>query len=353
MLAQKTSTLKKVATGTAQADIKGFLFAPFNEDKNTNRVIIQPDIYTESGQLPLLDFAKVSKAPFHSGEKKNKLTETGKREYKELVLRIKGEIKRGHFKKIVASRVVKRKKPENFEPVGFFEKLCKAYPDAFVSLVYTPQYGLWLGASPEILLNVNSEGFKTYSLAGTKTNVNGAPEKSWSEKEKEEQQLVSDYIRQTIGEVTKKQPVVTGPETMIAGNVLHLRTTFVYPDIPQKHWLEITEKLHPTPAVAGEPKQAAIDFILRNEQAPRSFYAGYLGPVNMDGEIHLFVNLRCMQVLKKKLALHVGGGITQHSKPWDEWKETKLKAKTLLSVLKPQQHTISLFRPREVRTAAV
>ena len=65
----------------------------------------------------------------------------------------------------------------------------------------------------------------------------------------------------------------------------------------------------------------------------RDFYTGYLGTVNMSEESHIFVNLRCMQVLDNQAVLYAGGGITKHSKPQKEWEETEMKFKTLLQVL--------------------
>ena len=46
-----------------------------------------------------------------------------------------------------------------------------------------------------------------------------------------------------------------------------------------------------------------------------------------------FVNLRCMQVLKNRFALYVGGGILPDSDPEKEWLETEMKAKTLSDVI--------------------
>jgi isochorismate synthase len=85
--------------------------------------------------------------------------------------------------------------------------------------------------------------------------------------------------------------------------------------------------------VAGYPAKKAVEFILKNEGQSRSYYSGYLGPVNMDNQVNLFVNLRCMQVLDKQLAMHVGCGIVAGSNPEDEWKESALKTQTLLNVL--------------------
>jgi isochorismate synthase len=82
------------------------------------------------------------------------------------------------------------------------------------------------------------------------------------------------------------------------------------------------------------PKDKALAFILQQEGYDRSFYSGYLGPVHIDGQSHLYVNLRCMQLGSDRAYLYVGGGVTADSCPDAEWRETELKAGTLLSVLR-------------------
>jgi isochorismate synthase len=76
-----------------------------------------------------------------------------------------------------------------------------------------------------------------------------------------------------------------------------------------------------------------MEFILHLEKHNRKYYSGFMGPVNIDEKVLLFVNLRCMQVLCDKLVLHIGAGITIDSVPEDEWDETEIKADTLLSVI--------------------
>lgn len=64
-----------------------------------------------------------------------------------------------------------------------------------------------------------------------------------------------------------------------------------------------------------------------------SFYAGYLGPVNIHNRICLFVNLRCMQLLGDQAVLYAGAGVTADSVPESEWEETEIKLNTLLKVI--------------------
>lgn len=334
VLAQKKVTLTNISGLKKNDPTKGFVFAPFHEDEQFKKVIIRPDIFCHADKLPELNFAAPAiQVSVAAKEKKIKLKESSKRQF----IKYLGSIRDNNFKKIVAARVVKKKKPEAFKAVEYFQLLCEMYPDAFVSLVFTKEYGLWIGATPEILLSVHKHEFKTYSLAGTKENTKVKSKVVWGKKEKEEQKIVSDYIQKTFAVITKETPRIEGPKTITAGNLLHLRTTFSYRSIPNTDWQKIVDRLHPTPAVAGYPKKEAIDFILKNEKANRSFYSGYLGPVNLDDEVNLFVNLRCMNVLKNKLVVYVGCGITADSNFSDEWKETEIKSETLLSLLKQKK----------------
>lgn len=342
VVAQKSPVVRKVFPGIAHIYEQGFLMAPFVENQFSAKIFIQPDIYTTAAHLPPLNFA-LQILEYTEDKQKVKKRFANKTQFKKNVKQIRKKIKAGWFKKIVAARVIKHKKPENFNELLFFETLCKKYPTAFISLVSTREHGTWIGASPEVLLQINEQGFTTYSLAGTMANTAWNEKIGWGEKEQSEQSLVSEYIVQSFEQITKKTSEITGPETIAAGNLLHLRTTFTFKNIPHFNWQKAVDILHPTPAVAGLPKNEAVNYILQNELSPRSYYSGYLGPVNLDGEINLYVNLRCMQVTKNNLLLYVGCGVTSGSKPSKEWKETKIKSETLLSALKdmPQKLKVS------------
>jgi isochorismate synthase len=260
-------------------------------------------------------------------------TSTTKADYISLVNEIKQKATKGYFTKAVAARVSIEIAPPNFDAVLFFEELCHVYPNAFVSLVYTPKTGLWIGATPEVLLICTKSKFITYSLAGTKANTSLNRKKSWGEKEKIEQEIVSQYIHKVFKSITRNKALLKGPETIQAANLLHLRTTFTYNKVSVKQWNKVARKLHPTPAVAGLPKKKAIDFIQSHEKNKRDYYSGYLGYVNKDSNASLFVNLRCMKVQEGKLIIYTGCGITKDSIPTNEWKETEIKKQTLLRVV--------------------
>jgi isochorismate synthase len=160
---------------------------------------------------------------------------------------------------------------------------------------------------------------------------------TWNSKEVEEQALVSDYIRDFFRHAGVSTVEETGPRTVAAGNVAHLRTDFrVF--LPHEARMALANRvlheLHPTSAVCGMPKDKALAFILQNEGYDRSFYSGFLGPMHVGSRSHLFVNLRSMQLHDHTASLYVGGGVTRESDPDAEWRETELKAETLLAVLR-------------------
>lgn len=249
------------------------------------------------------------------------------------------EMKNGSFQKVVLSRFQDIKYPNDFELIPYFQKLCQTYPSAFCYLAYLPGEGLWLGASPEILISIDAHQiFRTVALAGTQAFKAGLPlsDVSWTQKEIEEQALVSRYIINCFKKIRLREFEEMGPKTAVAGNLMHLKTFFEV-DMRATHFPELgsvmLELLHPTSAVCGMPKDTAFDFIIQQENYDREFYSGFLGPVNIDKESHLFVNLRCLQLFREGLRLYAGAGITTDSKPQKEWQETNMKCQTLLKVL--------------------
>jgi isochorismate synthase len=214
------------------------------------------------------------------------------------------------------------------------------YPRLFVALVYTPQSGLWLMATPEILLKGEQNQMATMSLAGTQK---AEPSKTvadypvegveWSEKNREEQQYVTDYIEDCI-KVFSDEYQKKGPYTTMAANLYHLRTDIAFRLHDTGRLGDVLDALYPTPAVCGIPKDEARRFILQHEHQSRKYYSGFVGPISPKGKTHLYVSLRCMNILDDgSCELYAGGGLLKESEMEKEWKETEAKMQTILSVL--------------------
>jgi isochorismate synthase len=117
---------------------------------------------------------------------------------------------------------------------------------------------------------------------------------------------------------------------------MHLRSDFTV-DMNETNFPQLgsvmLQLLHPTSAVCGMPLEKARTFLAEQEGYDRTFYSGYLGPVNINREIHIFVNLRCMQLRDENAILYAGAGVTADSSAEKEWEETEMKMNTLLRVL--------------------
>ncbi len=212
-----------------------------------------------------------------------------------------------------------------------FEQLCRSHPNAFVYFIDHPDVGRWMGASPETFLEKDGSHLKTVALAATRnSNVHS---EDWNLKELEEQGLVSVFIDEVLNEFNINDFEKDGPSPVRAGEMIHLRTTYRFEaDDLKASTGQFLKALHPTPAVGGYPKDEALQLIQKAETFDRGLYSGFLGPVSRDA-FRFFVNIRCMQLVDDAAILYLGGGLTRDSGEEHEWKETQLKAGTLLSVL--------------------
>lgn len=306
---------------------KGFVFAPFNGDSIPYIPQSESDIYVE--KISESDFLLTADPTFHADE-------IAQKSFEDLVTKGVEAIQNGQFEKVVLSRKETVAIP-SFEIATVFKKLVVFYPTAFKYCFFHPKIGLWLGASPEQFLKINQETIQTVALAGTQA-VTESKDIVWQEKEIKEQQLVTDFITQSLADKVSEL-TLSSPYSVQAGNLWHIKTNISAILKNQNNLKEIILALHPTSAVCGLPKAAAKDFILQNEPYERSYYSGFLGELNVDlatfhtAQSDLFVNLRCMKIAENKAELFMGCGVTKDSKPEAEFIETVNKSMTMRKVL--------------------
>ena len=321
-LFQQNDTVYKVEDYTE----KGFVFASFDG----NQTYIIPE-----NQSEIMRFVW-DKKEFSFLEKEVPVAdESEKKEFENLVAKGIQGIKNQEFKKVVLSR------KETVDLVDFdlettFEKLVQLYPTTFVYCFFHPKLGTWLGATPEQLLKANDSVFETIALAGTQ-KANDSSAVIWKQKEKEEQQFVTDYIVNKLKNVAS-DVLVSEPYSIQAGSIWHIKTDISGVFNLGSSLQQVVSLLHPTPAVCGLPKEDSKAFILENEKYDRTFYTGFLGELNssLTNETQssdLFVNLRCMQIVENEALLYMGCGITKDSIPEKEWEESSNKSVTMKKVL--------------------
>ena len=336
----------------------GFAFFPFRDSDHNPALFLPADVHYDLARPEVVTVAPAARElvpnltawlalptpavlGWHYGTQPAPPTTT-EAEYTALVRRGVAAIEAREVVKVVSSRAARRPLPPGFDPLAAFAKLSEKYPRAFVSLVSVPGVGTWLGASPEVLAEVTADGqFHTMALAGTQPLVPGTrPQDAiWRQKEIEEQALVARYIVSCFKQLRLREYHETGPRTVAAGELLHLRTDFevALENVPSPASLgtDMLRLLHPTSAVGGMPKAAALHFLRAHEGYDRAYYSGFLGPVNVaaPGVARLYVNLRCLQLRSNEAILYAGTGLTVDSDPEREWQETELKLQTVATVL--------------------
>jgi isochorismate synthase len=176
---------------------------------------------------------------------------------------------------------------------------------------------------------------KTVSLAGTQMATSAEIESyKWASKEIEEQEIVTDFVEKTLHSLGVIDYSKIGPMNYQAANLIHLKTAFEFKQNHLQNKLgDFLKGLHPTPSVGGLPKVETLNFILKNEKHNRSYYTGFLGPLNINKKTNIFVNLRCLQLFEKQFVLYSGAGITASSVAENEWTETDNKMMTLMNVM--------------------
>ncbi len=299
----------------------GFVIAPFEVKEGQPIVLIRPDKVTSH---PLPHTSYLSPLPSHLSP----LTSS----YSIDFANYHSQLLQGTFRKIVLARQADEPTPQPIDPVELFHCACQLYPRMFIALVHTPQSGMWLTATPEILLEGSGCDWRTIALAGTMRLEDGqldgeGENTTWSTKNIEEQRVVATYIAQCLEQFANDFRE-EGPRTVRAANLVHLRSDFTFTLPSDDRIGDLLQQLHPTPAVCGLPKREAFQFIIRNEYSPRRYYSGFMGPLQTPST-HLYVSLRCMNIEGNVYHLYAGGGLLRDSTLEQEWQETEAKLETM------------------------
>jgi menaquinone-specific isochorismate synthase len=153
-----------------------------------------------------------------------------------------------------------------------------------------------------------------------------------SEKENHEHQVVIDFITQRLYHLGIV-PQLLAPQLRQLSNIQHLWTPISAKVPANVNPLEIVAELHPTPAVAGVPRDVACEAINRYENFERGLYAAPLGWVDYQGNSEFIVGIRSALIDSDRARLYAGAGIVAGSDPDKELAEIQLKLQALLKAL--------------------
>lgn len=254
---------------------------------------------------------------------------TGIDEYRQVINNVVSDLRGLDAKVVIARQIVAE---STLSPLDIAEKYFNQFPACMRSIFYTPQTGVWITATPELLIDYSLEAgeLHTMSLAGTRrTDV-----ADWDLKNNREHELVTEYIVSVL-EDFGMDVEISDSENLVFGEIEHLcnrikATGKIDP-------VKLAIQLSPTPAVGGWPVDYALESIARYENFDRGCYGGFLGVVSRD-RCRLFVNLRCCHLLSShgnnyRWRLFAGGGITNMSDADAEWAEAENKISPLRNIL--------------------
>lgn len=205
--------------------------------------------------------------------------------------------------------------------------------------------GRFIGVSPELLVERLGARVRSRPLAGTTDRFRDEAsllpsELLGSSKDGEEHRLVVEAIRDTLAPWCTSLEVPERPELVHLHNITHLGTAMVGtlrsdPEGPAPSALRLAAELHPTPAVGGVPRAAALGLIASLEDGPRGPYAGPVGYLDGAGDGRFVVGIRAVTLSGRTATLTAGVGVVAGSRPRTERDEAHLKFVAVFDAVAP------------------
>ncbi|MFZ6030203.1 MAG: isochorismate synthase [Chloroflexota bacterium] len=245
----------------------------------------------------------------------------------------------GQLQKVVLARALKVTFEHEPSLVTAFAHLVARYPGTY-RFYFEPSPGhVFLGATPELLLQVQGKQLDTIALAGSAPR-GSTPEEDRSlgadllacPKNRREQAIVVERICDDLKPLCESFQFLKAPRLRQLPNIQHLETP-ITARLKRPGILTPAEALHPTPALAGQPRQVALAMLRQYEPVTRGAYGAPIGWVTPDGDGRLAVAIRSGIFCGRVGRLYAGSGILAESQPDKEWEETALKFRPMLEAL--------------------
>lgn len=261
------------------------------------------------------------------------VTET-RESWRERIREILCAIDAGDARKIVAARCARVRCASSIDAVDLLSRLAAEAPGATQVLLRARGIAL-VGATPEQLVAKRGAEITTMALAGSVDSCEPHPERALraSAKDHREHELVVRGIAGALDALCERVDVAREPSVRALPNVLHLETRIRARAKAGTHILDFVGALHPTAAVAGTPRPAALAWIAAREPEPRGWYAGPFGWIDARGDGELCVTLRSALTRGTDAWVYAGAGIVAGSDPDRELAEGDCKMRPMLRAL--------------------
>lgn len=307
--------------------------------KDINLKVITENIWQKLDKIQSRKFSKITCAVNNSLSLKQ-IPVNDASQFKRSVKSALESIESQYLSKIVLSQAIDVISQSPFSLINSLNNLRLGYPGCYVFSTSNGKGQNFIGASPERLISIHNDRLATDALAGSgprgKTEAEDAKlalNLLNSEKDLREHRVVIDFIAARLYNLGIIPEFSPQPRLLQLSNIQHLWTP-VTAKIPANiHLLEILSQLHPTPAVAGVPRDTALAQIRRWESCDRSLYAAPLGWIDRRGNGEFAVGIRSALIDGDRAILYAGAGIVAGSEPEKELAEIQLKLQALLNAL--------------------
>lgn len=249
-------------------------------------------------------------------------------------------IRRGRISKVVLARILRVTSRVPLDPAEVVLRLWKQNPGTHVFLVEPEEGGAMVGAAPETIATVSDGVFGATAVAGS-ISRGAAPEEQEalalelleSEKDRVEHAIAVEDIVERLHPLTDELTWDSEPHVLTLSRIQHLETRIQARLAEGESVLSVLSALHPTPAVCGLPREAALDFLHMEEPFSRGWYAGPVGWFDVTGDGVFAPALRSALRTDDEWRLFAGAGIVEGSDATLEWEETRIKFEPVLRAL--------------------
>ena len=261
-------------------------------------------------------------------------------DYENAVTKALHAIRSGKISKIVLARKLTYKIKHELPYFSIAHGLKNKFPDCYTFCMTTPDSGMFIGSTPEILSKISGISLETEAVAGTAPRGPSAGKDAHlgktllgREKEVREHRLVIDSMLRRLKSIGISQCGEGKSRLLRLANLQHIRTPILAKLPENVHPFDALSALHPTPAMGGSPREEALPMVRKLERFSRGWYSGIAGWLDSRGRGEFIVPIRCGKFTPNSLSLYAGAGIVEGSTPSNERMETDWKLEAMLEVI--------------------
>ena len=287
----------------------------------------------EEGKQNIADFNEQKEAKI-SGEVCSESS------FEEAVTGALSEINNQNYQKIVLAQKLVLKNDSSVKGIQYLDRLRERFSACYIFSFSDGSERSFIGASPEMLLQVKNSILMTEAIAGSSSRGRKAIEDARlgsgllaSDKNLREHNLVKESILRRLNVLGINGIADENPRLLALANVQHLQTKISAFMDENVHFLDVASELHPTPAVGGQPREKAVPRINQLEGFERGLYSGLIGWFNGQNEGKMIVGIRSAKFDNKTIKIYAGAGIVSGSQVDIEKEEILLKQSAMLSLL--------------------